>query len=103
LKSPGEEGELQSGPIRKSGNHQIIGRWRADANSIVVETEDPELRKATDEILRTPQTIPVHPPERFEFAAQAEPVVDPPSKIKYLALFALELEERGFELEPEEE
>ncbi len=81
----------------------MIGRWRADIHSIVVETDDPELRRATDEILTTPQMIPVHSPERFEFAIQAETVVEPPSKIKYLALFALELEGRGFELEPEEE
>ncbi len=94
---------MQKGNIRRRGNGQVIGRWRADVHSIVVETDDPELRRAADEILRTPQTIPVHAPEHLEFATQAEPVVDPPSKIKYLALFALELEERGFELEPEEE
>jgi len=94
---------VQRGAIRKRGAQQVIGIWRADAQSIVVETEDPDLRKAADEILGSPQAIPVHAPERFEFAAQAEPVIEPPSKIKYLALFALELEERGFELEPEEE
>ena len=94
---------MQRGVIRRRGSKQAIGYWRADAQSIVVDTEDPDLRRATDEILRSPQTIPVHAPERFEFAAQAEPVIEPPSKIKYLALFALELEERGFELDPEEE
>jgi len=81
----------------------VIGYWRADVRSIVVETEDPDLKRAADEILRTVQTIPVHASERMEFATQAEPVTEPPSKIKYLALFALELEERGFELEPEGE
>ncbi len=94
---------MQKGVIRKRGTQQVSGYWRADAHSIVVETEDPDLRRAADEILGTSQTIPVHPPEHFEFAAQAEPVREPPSRIKYLALFALELEERGYELEPEEE
>ena len=94
---------MQEGIIRRRGNSQAIGRWRADVESIVVETDDPALRQATDEILRTPQTIPVHAPEHLEFATQAESVVDPPSRIKYLALFALELEQRGFEVEPEEE
>jgi hypothetical protein len=81
----------------------VVGHWRADVRSIVVETEDPELKTASDEILRTPQRIPVHGTERFEFAAQAESVLDAPSTIKYLALFALELEERGFIVEPDEE
>ena len=94
---------MQRGAIRRRGAQQAIGCWRADAQSIVVDTEDPDLRRAADEILGNPQTIPVHAPERFEFATQAEPVIESPSKIKYLALFALELEERGFELEPEEE
>ncbi len=94
---------MQKGVIRRRGSAHVIGRWRADIHSIVVETDDPELRRATDGILTTPQTIPIHAPERLEFATQAEPVVEPPSKIKYLALFALELEERGFEVEPEEE
>ena len=94
---------MQTGIIRKRGKQGVIGRWRADAQAIVVETEDPDLRRAADEILRTPQTIPVHPPEHFEFAAPAQPVVESPTTIKYLALFALELEERGFELDPGEE
>ena len=94
---------MQRGIIRRRGQTQVIGRWQADLHSIVVETEDPELKKAAEAILKTPQTIPVHAPEHFEFAAQAEPVIEAPSKIKYLALFALELEERGFEVEPEEE
>ena len=98
-----KEQDVQRGAIRKRGSGQAIGSWRADAYSIVVDTEDADLRRAADEILGTPQTIPVHAPERFEFAIQAESVVEPPSKIKYLALFALELEERGFELEPEQE
>lgn len=94
---------MQRGFIRRLRAPRAIGEWRADAHSIVVETDDPELRQAADEILGTPQTIPVHAPERFEFATQAEAVVERPSTIKYLALFALELESRGFELEPAEE
>ena len=94
---------MQKGIIRRRGQALVIGRWQADLHSIVVETEDPELKKAAEAILKTPQTIPVHAPEHFEFAAQAERVIEAPSKIKYLALFALELEERGFEVEPEEE
>lgn len=93
---------MQQGVIRRLGTPQVVGRWRADMHSITVETDDPELRRVTDEILKTPQTIPVHGPEHFEFATQADPVVEPPSTIKYLALFALELEGRGFDLEPEE-
>lgn len=84
----------------KAGDAEIIGHWRADRKAIVVETGDPDLRRAADEILETPQTIPVHPREHFEFAAPAEPVIASPSTIKYLALFALELEEQGYELEP---
>lgn len=94
---------MQQGSIRRRGEAEVIGRWRADVHSIVVETEDPDLRRVADEILKTPQAIPVHPPERFEFAAQAQPVFESPSTIKYLALFALELEERGFEIQPEED
>ena len=94
---------MQRGAIRRRGSRQVIGHWRADVHSIIVETEDPELRSTVDEVLKTPQTIPVHPPEHFEFAAPAVPVTEAPSTIKYLALFALELEERGFEIEPDEE
>jgi hypothetical protein len=98
-----KEGDVQRGVIRKRGSQRVIGHWRADVQSIVVETEDLALKGAAEEILRTPRTIPVHASERFEFATQAEPVIEAPSKIKYLALFALELEERGFELYPEDE
>jgi hypothetical protein len=94
---------VQSGTIRRRGEDRVIGRWHADVRSIAVETDDPGLKSASDEILRTPQRIPVHGAEHFEFAGQAEPVVDAPSTVKYLALFALELEERGFIVEPDEE
>src|SRR3990172_5906828 len=51
---------MKKGTIRRRGKKEIIGTWRADQQSLVVETEDAELRKAADEILKTPQTIPVH-------------------------------------------
>ena len=50
-----------------------------------------------------PQVIPVHAAERFEFAGQAAPMVRTPSTVQYLALFALEMEARGFEILPDEE
>jgi hypothetical protein len=94
---------MQKGIIRRLGTARIIGRWRADLHAITVDTDDPELRQATDEALGTPQTIPVHAPERLPGVSQAEPVVEAPARIKYLALFALDLEARGFEVAPEEE
>ena len=94
---------MQKGIIRRRGTTQVIGRWLADPKTITVETDDSELKKAAGEVLGTPQTIPVHAPERLPGLSQAEPVVEAPARIKYLALFALELEARGFELEPEEE
>jgi hypothetical protein len=94
---------MKRGVIRRRGTSHVIGRWRADAHSLVVETEDAELRRAADEILTTPQTIPVHAPERYAGLSFSEDVIEPPAKLKYLALFALEMEERGFEVEPEEE
>ncbi len=94
---------MQAGHIRRRGTTQVIGRWQADLHSITIDTDDPALRKAADEVLGTPQTIPVHAAERLPGLSQAEPVVEVPARIKYLALFALELEARGFELEPEED
>jgi hypothetical protein len=94
---------MQKGTIRRLGTARIIGRWRADLHSIAVDTDDPELKQVTDEVLGTPQTIPVHAPERLPGVSQAEPVVEVPARIRYLALFALELETRGFEVKPEEE
>ena len=94
---------MQRGFIRRRGTTQVIGRWRADLHSITIETDDPELRRVSDEVLGTPQSIPVHAPERLPGLSLAESVVEPPARIKYLALLALELEERGFELEPEED
>ena len=94
---------MKRGIIRRRGKPQVIGRWQADLHSIVVETEDSELRRAVDEVLKTPQTIPVHAPERHAGLSFSEDVIEAPAKLKYLALFAMELEERGFEVEPEEE
>ncbi len=93
---------MQKGVIRRRGRPEVIGRWQADTEAIVVETEDPDLRRAADAILTTPQRIPLHAPELYPGVSFSEDVVEPPAKIKYLALFAMELEERGFELEPEE-
>ncbi|MFQ5532789.1 MAG: hypothetical protein ACE5EP_02950 [Candidatus Methylomirabilales bacterium] len=94
---------MKRGIIRRKGKGEVIGTWRADLNSLVVETEDAELRRAADEILNTPQSIPVHAPERHAGLSYSEQVVEPPAKLKYLALFAMEMEERGFEVEPDEE
>ncbi|MFQ5882446.1 MAG: hypothetical protein ACE5I9_08235 [Candidatus Methylomirabilales bacterium] len=94
---------MKKGTVRRRGNPQVIGQWRADIHSIVVKTEDAELRRAADEILNTPQTIPIHAPERYAGVSFSEDVIEPPAKLKYLALFAMELEERGFELEPDED
>jgi hypothetical protein len=46
---------MKTGIIRRRGKNEIIGTWRADQQSLVVETDNPELRKAADEILKTPQ------------------------------------------------
>ena len=102
LQAP-EGNTMKTGTIRRRGKKEIIGTWRADQESLVVETEDAELRKAADEILKTPQTIPVHAAEHYDGTSFAVPVVEPPAKLKYLALFALEMEESGFEVQPDEE
>ena len=69
----------------------------------MVKTEDADLRTAADEILKTPQSIPVHAAERHAGLSYSEDVIEAPAKLKYLALFALEMEERGFEVEPDED
>ena len=79
----------------------FIGRWEATLNGITVETDDPELRRAADQVLSTPFLIPQKPPTHFVAAGPEEAVYEPPAKLKYLALFALELEAQGFEIEPE--
>lgn len=94
---------MQTGIIRREEDGPVVGRWRADVHSIAVDTEDPVLRAASDAILRTPQAIPVHGSAHFEFATEGEPQIAAPSSVKYLALFALELEARGLVMEPDEE
>ena len=42
---------MQKGFIRRRGAPQVIGRWRADLHSISIETDDPELRRVSDEVL----------------------------------------------------
>jgi hypothetical protein len=94
---------MESGSVRRSGSADTIGRWVADARGITVTTDDPGLRAAADSVLSTPQVIPVHAAEHFEFAGHAAPTVQTPSTIQLLALFALEMEERGFEVVPDEQ
>jgi hypothetical protein len=94
---------MKKGIIRRRGSPGVVGQWRADLHSLVVETEDPELRRAADEVLKTPQSIPVHAPERHAGLSYSQDVVEAPAKLRYLALFAMEMEGRGFEVEPEED
>ena len=94
---------MESGTVRRSGSATTIGTWMADARGITVTTDNPELREAADSVLTTPQAIPVHAAERFEFAGPAAPMERTPSTIQVLALFALALETRGFAVLPEEE
>jgi len=94
---------MQTGVIRSRDSSCVLGRWYADAGSIVVETKDPALRHVSDQILQTPQRIPIHSAERLEFVTDGESLTEAPSAIRYLALFALEMEQRGFVLEPDEE
>jgi hypothetical protein len=98
-----KEAAMKKGTIRRRGSPEVIGRWRADLHSLVVETDDGELRRVADEILKTPQSIPVHASERHAGLSYSVDAVEPPAKLKYLALFALEMEERGFEVEPDED
>ena len=93
---------MQTGIIRKRGSSRVLGRWRPDDQSIVVETEGPTLQIASDQTL-TPQQIPIHGADRHDFATHVESLVETPSTIKFLALFALEPEQRGFVPEPDEE
>jgi hypothetical protein len=94
---------MESGTVRRIGSAATIGTWMADTRGITVTTDDPDLREAADSVLTMPQVIPVHAAERFEFAGQAAPMVRTPATIQLLALFALEMEARGFEVLPDEE
>ncbi len=92
---------MAKGIIRRRMDPALIGQWEATRNGITVETDDPELRRAADQVLSTPILIPHKPPERFVPAGPEEAAYEPLAKLKYLALFALEMEARGFEIEPE--
>ncbi len=94
---------MQGGAIREKESGRVIGQWRADEHAIAVETDEPNLKRAAAEILERAQTIPIHGPEHHEFVGEAEPLVERPSTIKFLALFALEMEGRGYVVEPGEE
>ena len=94
---------MERGSVRRSGSAAAIGRWVADASGITVTSDDPGLRAAAESVLTTPQVIPVHAAERFEFAGHAAPTVQTPSTIQLLALFALEMEARGCEVVPDED
>ena len=74
---------------------------RCSCASYLVASRQP--RAAADSVLSTPQVIPVHAAEHFEFAGHAAPTVQTPSTIQLLALFALEMEARGFEVVPDEQ
>ena len=80
---------------------QAILDERCSCASYLVASRQP--REAADSVLTMPQIIPVHAAERFEFAGQAAPMVRTPSTIQLLALFALEMEARGFEVRPDEQ
>ncbi len=93
---------MPEGTIHRSGQSQVLGRWRADVASLQIETDDPELKRVADEILTHPQAVPVHGAEHFEFAAEGVPAVERPASVKYLALVALELEGHGFTMESDD-
>ncbi len=94
---------MQQGGIREKASGRLIGRWRADEHAIAVETDEPNLKRVAAEVLGQAQVIPIHGPEHHEFVGEAEPLMERPSTIKFLALFALEMEGRGYVVEPGEE
>ena len=94
---------MPSGVIRKHGSSTVLGIWRADIRSLTVETQDPDLRRAADEILSTPQMIPQKPAEKWFPSGHEDATRESPSSQKYLILFALEMEARGYEVEPAED
>jgi hypothetical protein len=97
-----ERRTMQTGVIRRREGCCVLGRWCADPGSIVVETNDPAIQSVSDQILHTPQRLPIHGAECWGFATCGESLTEAPSAIRYLALFALEFEQRGFVLEPDE-
>lgn len=94
---------MPSGVILKRGGPAVVGTWRADSRSLTVETQDPDLRRVADEVLSTPQMIPQKPAEKWIRSGREDSTHEPPSSQKYLILFALEMESRGYEMEPSED
>lgn len=90
---------MPHGVIRKRGGAAVVGTWRADLNSLTVQTADADLRKTADRILTTPILIPQHPAQKFVPADEATAAFEPPTKQKYLLLFMTEMEAAGYELE----
>jgi hypothetical protein len=90
---------MPQGVIRRRGSSEVAGIWRADINSLTVDTMDAALRKTADRILTTPMLIPQHPAEKFVPADEATAAFEPPAKQKYLLLFMTEMESAGYELE----
>ncbi len=91
---------MPRGTIRRRGGSVTIGTWRADADSLTVETADADLRRTADRILATPLSIPQHPAGKFVPADESTAAFEPPAKQKYLLLFLAEMEAAGYELEP---
>ncbi len=94
---------MPSGVIRKQGGSAVVGTWHADNRSLTVGTEDPDLRRAADEVLSTPQMIPQKPEQEWVHSGRGTSTYEPPASQKYLILFALEMESRGYEVEPAED
>ena len=92
---------MAKGIISRRADRAPIGRWEATLTSLTVETDDPALRRAADQVLSIPFLIPQKPPTHFVAAGPEDAAHEPPNRLKYLALFALEMEAQGFEVEPE--
>ncbi len=90
---------MPHGVIRRLGSATVLGTWRADADSLTVTTQDPDLRKTADRILGTPLRIPLHPARKFIPADESTAALEPPAKQKYLLLFLTEMESAGYELD----
>ena len=90
---------MPHGVFRRKGEPAVIGTWRADLNSLTVDTVDPDARQTAHKILTTPILIPQHPAEKFVPADDATAAFEPPAKQKYLLLFMSEMEAAGYALE----
>lgn len=94
---------MAQGVIRKRGSATVLGTWRADARSLSVHTEDPDLRAEADRILSTPQLIPVKPPRHWQEAGPESAVRTAPVAYKYIPILVMELENLGYEVEQTDE